>query len=102
PVGAHAITEPNSGSDTFAMKMRAERVDGGWRLNGTKTFISNGPEADVVVVFAGTDPEKGFHGGGTAFLVERNTAGFQAGQRFAKMGLRTSAIGELVFENAVL
>jgi len=101
-VGAHAITEPNSGSDTFSMKMRAQRVDGGWRLNGTKTFISNGPEADVVVVFAITDPEKGFHGGVTAFLVERNTAGFSAGQRFAKMGLRTSAIGELVFENAVL
>jgi alkylation response protein AidB-like acyl-CoA dehydrogenase len=101
-VGAHAITEPNSGSDTFAMKMRAERVDGGWRLNGTKTFISNGPEADVVVVFSITDPEKGFHGGVTAFLVERNTAGFHAGQRFAKMGLRTSAIGELVFDNAVL
>ena len=101
-VGAHAITEPNSGSDTFAMKMRAERVDGGWRLNGTKTFISNGPEADVVVVFAVTDPEKGFHGGVTAFLVERNTAGFHRGQRFAKMGLRTSAIGELVFEDALV
>ena len=101
-IGAHAITEPNSGSDTFAMKMRAERVGGGWRLNGTKTFISNGPEADVVVVFAITDPEKGFHGGVTAFLVERDTAGFQPGQRFMKMGLRTSAIGELVFDNAVL
>jgi len=101
-VGAHAITEPNSGSDTFAMKMRAERVDSGWRLNGTKTFVSNGPEADVVVVFAVTDPEKGFHGGVTAFLAERGLAGFYPGQKFVKMGLRTSAVGELVFDNALL
>jgi len=99
-VGAHAITEPDSGSDTFAMRLRAERAGGGWRLNGNKTFISNGPVADVVVVFAVTDPDKGFHGGVTAFLVERGLAGFSAGQKFAKMGLRTSPVGELVFENA--
>jgi len=99
-VGAHAITEPDSGSDTFAMRLRAERAGGGWRLNGNKTFISNGPVADVVVVFAITDPDKGFHGGVTAFLVERGLAGFSAGQKFAKMGLRTSPVGELVFENA--
>jgi len=99
-VGAHAITEPDTGSDTFAMRLRAERAGGGWRLNGNKTFISNGPVADVVVVFAITDPDKGFHGGVTAFLVERGLAGFSAGQKFAKMGLRTSPVGELVFENA--
>jgi alkylation response protein AidB-like acyl-CoA dehydrogenase len=99
-IGAHAITEPNSGSDTFAMKMRAERDGEGWRLNGTKTFISNGPVADVVVVFAITDPAKGgAHGGLTGFLVERGTKGFSAGQTFAKMGIRTSPVGELVFEN---
>ena len=98
-VGAHAITEPDSGSDTFAMRMRAQRVDGGWRLNGSKTFISNAPVADVVVVFAVTDAEKGFHGGVTGFLVERGTPGFSAGQSFAKMGLRTSPVGELVFDN---
>jgi alkylation response protein AidB-like acyl-CoA dehydrogenase len=98
-VGAHAITEPESGSDTFAMRMRAERADGGWRLNGTKTFISNGPVADVVVLFALTDPGKGFHGGVTGFLLERGTAGFRSGQAFEKMGLRTSPVGELVFED---
>ena len=99
-VGAHAITEPDSGSDTFAMRMHAERDGQGWRLNGSKTFISNGPEADVVVVFAITDAEKRFHGGVTAFLVGRSTAGFSSGQRFGKMGLRTSPVGELLFENA--
>jgi len=101
-VGAHAITEPDSGSDTFAMRLRAERDGAGWRLNGSKTFISNGPEADVVVVFAITDAEKRFHGGVTAFLVDRSIPGFSAGQRFAKMGLRTSPVGELLFDNAWL
>lgn len=101
-VGAHAITEADSGSDSFAMRLRAERSGGGWRLNGSKTFISNGPVADVVVVFAVTDADKGFHGGVTAFLVERGVAGFSSGQKFAKMGLRTSPVGELVFEDALL
>ncbi|HCZ14192.1 MAG TPA: acyl-CoA dehydrogenase [Candidatus Accumulibacter sp.] len=101
-IGAHAITEADSGSDSFAMRLRAEHSGGGWRLNGSKTFISNGPVADVVVVFAVTDAEKGFHGGVTAFLVDRGVAGFSAGQKFAKMGLRTSPVGELVFEDAML
>jgi hypothetical protein len=101
-VGAHAITEPDSGSDTFAMRLAAKRVDEGWQLNGSKTFISNAPVADVVVVFAITDPDKGFHGGVTAFLVERGTPGFSAGQKFHKMGLRTSPVGELVFEDALV
>lgn len=101
-VGAHAITEPDSGSDTFAMRLRAQREGAGWRLNGSKTFISNGPEADVVVVFALTDADKRFHGGVTAFLVERDTKGFTPGQRFSKMGLRTSPVGELTFEDAWL
>lgn len=99
-IGAHAITEPGSGSDTFAMTTRAERVDGGWRLNGTKTFISNGPVADVVLVFAVTDAAKGFHGGVTAFVVEKGWPGFRPGQAFEKMGLRTSPVGELVFDDA--
>jgi alkylation response protein AidB-like acyl-CoA dehydrogenase len=99
-VGAHAITEPGSGSDTFAMRLRADRDGSGWRLTGTKTFVSNGPVADVVVTFAVTDPGKGFHGGVTAFVVERGLAGFSSGQKFAKMGLRTSPVGELVFDGA--
>jgi len=99
-IGAHAISEPNSGSDTFAMHLRAERDGSGWRLTGTKTFVSNGPVADVNVVFAVTDPEKGFYGGVTAFLIERGLRGFAPGQKFAKMGLRTSPVGELVFDGA--
>ena len=101
-IGAHAITEPDSGSDTFAMRLRAERAGSGWRLNGSKTFISNGPVADVVVLFAVTDPDKGFHGGVTGFLVERGVAGFSSGQKFAKMGLRTSPVGELVFQDVLV
>jgi alkylation response protein AidB-like acyl-CoA dehydrogenase len=101
-VGCHAITEPGSGSDTFALRTRAEPVDGGWRLNGVKSFISNGPVADVAVVFAMTDPAKGFHGGVTGFLLDRNLPGFVAGQKFEKMGLRTSPVGELVFEDLVV
>ncbi|CAI08576.1 acyl-CoA dehydrogenase family protein [Aromatoleum aromaticum] len=96
-VGAHAITEPDSGSDSFSMRTHAERDRDGWRINGTKTFISNGPVADVAVVFAVTEPAKGFHGGVTAFLVESDTPGFSAGQKFEKLGLRTSPVGELVF-----
>jgi hypothetical protein len=101
-IGSHAITEPESGSDTFAMRMRAERDGNGWRLSGTKTFISNGPIADVAVVFALTDATKGFHGGVTAFLAHRGVPGFSAGQKFDKMGLRTSPVGELVFDNAYI
>jgi alkylation response protein AidB-like acyl-CoA dehydrogenase len=98
-IGAHAITETESGSDTFAMRTRAERTAGGWRLNGGKTFVSNGPVADVAVVFAVTDPTKGFHGGITAFVVERGMPGLTVGQKFDKMGLRTSPIGELLFDD---
>ena len=98
-VGVHAITEPGSGSDAFALRTRAEPDGDGFRLNGTKTFISNGPVADVVIVFALTDPQKGYHGGVTAFLVERGTTGFSAGRKFDKLGLRSSPIGELVFTN---
>jgi hypothetical protein len=98
-VGVHAMSEPGSGSDAFALKTRAEIDGAGYRINGTKTFISNGPVADLVIVFALTDPKKGYYGGVTAFLVERTTPGFQVTQRFEKMGLRTSPLGELAFEN---
>jgi len=96
-VGVHAMTEPGSGSDAFALRTRAEADGSGFRINGTKTFISNGPVADLVIVFAATDPKKGYHGGVTAFLVESGARGFSAGAKFEKMGLRTSPIGELVF-----
>jgi alkylation response protein AidB-like acyl-CoA dehydrogenase len=101
-VGAHAITEPDSGSDTFAMRLRAHRAPAGWRLTGSKTFISNAPVADVVIVFAVTDAAKGFQGGVTAFLIEPGPAGVRRGQAFEKMGLRTSPVGELVFDEVLV
>jgi alkylation response protein AidB-like acyl-CoA dehydrogenase len=98
-IGVHAMTEPNSGSDAFALRTKAEPDGDGFRITGTKTFISNGPVADVVIVFAMTDAKKGYHGGVTAFLVERGTPGFTASKPFEKMGLRSSPNGELIFDN---
>ena len=98
-VGVHAMTEPDSGSDAFTMHTKATPDGAGWRLNGTKIFITNGPVADMVIVFAMTDVQKGFHGGITAFLVESGTAGFRISQKIEKMGLRTSPFAELSFED---
>jgi alkylation response protein AidB-like acyl-CoA dehydrogenase len=98
-IGVHAMTEPGSGSDAFGLRTKAEPDDTGFRINGTKTFISNAPIADLVIVFAMTDSNKGYYGGVTAFLVENGTPGFVVSQKFEKMGLRTSPIGELVFED---
>jgi alkylation response protein AidB-like acyl-CoA dehydrogenase len=98
-IGVHAMSEPGSGSDAFALRTKAERDGRGFRINGTKTFISNGPVADLVIAFAVTDAQKGYHGGITAFLVESGTRGFSASKTFQKMGLHTSPIGELVFDN---
>ena len=97
-IGVHAMTEPGSGSDAFALATRAVADGDGFRISGTKTFISNGPVADLVIVFAMTDPKKGYHGGVTGFLVESSTPGFAVTQRFEKMGLRSSPIGELAFD----
>lgn len=98
-IGVHAMTEPGSGSDSFSMRTRAERDGDAWRINGSKTFISNGPEADVIIVFAVTDAAKGYHGGVTAFLLERGTPGFTASRKIEKMGLRTAPFGELAFDD---
>ncbi len=98
-IAVNAVTEPGSGSDAFAMQTRAEARDGGFVLNGTKTFGSNGPVADLALVYTATEPGRGFLGGVTAFLVERGTPGFASGPAFEKMGLRTCPAGELVFEN---
>ena len=98
-IGVHAMTEPNSGSDAFAMSTKAERQGDGYRINGSKTFISNGPIADVVIVFAVTNAKKGYHGGVSAFIVEKGAAGFRSSQPFDKMGIRTAPLGELVFED---
>jgi len=98
-IAVNGMTEPGTGSDAFGMKTRAVRDGDGFVLNGTKTFGSNAPIADVALVYASTDPAKAYHGGVTAFLIERGTPGFRAGQKFEKLGLRTSPIGELVLED---
>jgi alkylation response protein AidB-like acyl-CoA dehydrogenase len=98
-IGVHAMTESDSGSDPFAMRARAVKDGDGWRISGSKTFVSNGVEAQVIVVFAVTDPATRFHGGVTAFVVDRDTAGVSAGRKIEKMGLRTSPFGELSFDD---
>jgi hypothetical protein len=98
-IAVNAMTEPDSGSDAFAMRTRAQAQDDGYTLRGTKTFSTNAPVADLALVYAVTDPEKGYHGGITAFLVETGASGFQRGQTFSKMGLRTSPIGEVVLDD---
>jgi alkylation response protein AidB-like acyl-CoA dehydrogenase len=98
-IAVNGMTEPQTGSDAFAMATRAVRDGDGFVVNGTKTFSSNGPVADLALVYALTDESKGYHGGVTAFLVERNTPGFGAGQKFEKLGLRTCSISELVLQD---
>ncbi len=97
-VGALAMSEPGAGSDVISMKLRAERRGDHFVLNGTKMWITNGPDADVLVVYAKTDPQAGSRGV-TAFLVERGMAGFSVAQKLDKLGMRGSNTGELVFED---
>lgn len=98
-IAVNGMTEPTSGSDAFSMATRAVRDGDGFRISGTKVFSSNGPVADVAVVYAATDPDRGYLGGVTAFLVDRDIPGFRAGQKFEKIGLRSCPIGELVLED---
>jgi len=100
-IGAHAITEPGAGSDVFALTTRAERREGGYVLNGQKTFATNAPVADLALAFGylqrdGKSPTL------TAFLVPRGTPGVTFGNPIPKMGLRTSPMGEVVFEDCVV
>jgi len=97
-VGALAMSESGAGSDVVGMKLRAEKRNGHYLLNGTKYWITNGPEADVLVVYAKTDPEAGSKGI-TAFLVERSMTGFSTSPHFDKLGMRGSDTGELIFED---
>lgn len=99
-VAVNGMTEPGSGSDAFSMSTTAEAEGNVFRLNGTKVFASNGPVADLAVVYAMTDRKKGAHGGVSAFLVEKGTPGFRAGRKMEKMGLRSAPFGELLFDNA--
>ena len=93
------LTEPGGGSDIAAMRTRARRASGGWVLNGSKMFITNGPVADVVYVLAVTDPDRGPKEGITGFLVERGTPGFRSGPPLKKLGCRGSPTSELIFED---
>jgi isovaleryl-CoA dehydrogenase len=97
-IGALAMSEPNAGSDVVSMKLRAERRGDRYILNGTKMWITNGPDADVLVVYAKTDPEAGARGM-TAFLVEKGYKGFSVAQKLDKLGMRGSHTGELVFQD---
>jgi alkylation response protein AidB-like acyl-CoA dehydrogenase len=97
-LAAFALTEENAGSDAGGVETTATKVNGGYRLNGTKRFITNGGEAETYVVIALTDKSKGPRGA-TAFIVEKGTAGFSFGRKENKMGIRASATRELVFED---
>ncbi|WP_242417029.1 acyl-CoA dehydrogenase family protein [Sphingomonas panni] len=97
-VGSLAMSEAGAGSDVVSMKLRADKVDGGWRLNGTKFWITNAPYAATLVVYAKTQPDAGSKGI-TAFLIEKDFAGFSIGQKIDKMGMRGSPTAELVFND---
>jgi len=97
-VGALAMSEPGSGSDVVSMRLRADRKADRYILNGTKMWITNGPDADTLVVYAKTDPERKSRGI-TAFIVEKAMTGFSVAQKLDKLGMRGSNTGELVFEN---
>ncbi|AZN98997.1 isovaleryl-CoA dehydrogenase [Mesorhizobium sp. M9A.F.Ca.ET.002.03.1.2] len=97
-VGALAMSESGAGSDVVSLKLRAEKRNDRYVLNGTKMWITNGPDAETLVVYAKTDPE--LHSRGiTAFIVEKAFAGFSVAQKLDKLGMRGSNTGELVFEN---
>ncbi|EAL67527.1 hypothetical protein ACTFIW_006804 [Dictyostelium discoideum] len=97
-VGALAMSEPNAGSDVVSMKTNAKKTEGGWLLNGNKMWITNGPDANVLVVYAKTDINAGSKGI-TAFLIEKEMKGFSTGQKLDKLGMRGSNTCELVFED---
>jgi isovaleryl-CoA dehydrogenase len=97
-VGALAMSEPEAGSDVVSMRLRAERQGDRFILNGAKMWITNGPDADVLVVYAKTNPQAGARGI-TAFLIEKGMKGFTVAQKLDKLGMRGSNTGELVFQD---
>jgi len=97
-VGALAMSEPNAGSDVVSMKLRADLKGDRYLLNGTKMWITNGPDCDTLVVYAKTDPQMGARGM-TTFIVEKGMKGFSVAQKLDKLGMRGSHTGELVFDN---
>ncbi len=97
-IGALAMSEPGAGSDVVSMKLRADKKGDRYVLNGTKMWITNGPDADTLVVYAKTDPAAGSRGI-TAFIVEKGFKGFSVAQKLDKLGMRGSNTGELVFQD---
>lgn len=97
-VGALAMSEPSAGSDVVSMKLRAEKLNGYYRLNGNKYWITNGPDADTLVVYAKTNPSGGSKGI-TAFLIEKEMTGFSTSPHFDKLGMRGSNTAELIFDD---
>ena len=97
-VGALAMSEPGAGSDVVSMRLRADRKGDRYVLNGSKMWITNGPDADTLIVYAKTDPVAGARGI-TGFLIEKGFAGFSTAQKLDKLGMRGSETGELVFED---
>ena len=97
-VGAYALSESSSGSDAFALKLKAEKKGGDYILNGHKLWITNAAEADIFLVFANCDPAAG-HRGISCFVVERGAEGFQVGKKEDKLGIRSSSTCELLFKN---
>jgi isovaleryl-CoA dehydrogenase len=100
-VGALAMSEPGAGSDVVSMKLKADAVQGGFVLNGTKFWITNGHQAEVLVVYAKTDPVAGSKGI-TAFIIENGFDGFAPGQKIGKLGMRGSPTSELVFADCAV
>jgi alkylation response protein AidB-like acyl-CoA dehydrogenase len=100
-IAAHAMTEPGSGSDAYSLTTVARREGGRYILDGAKTFVTNGPRADLFVVFAATEPGLGFMGI-SGFLVERDSPGLTVGQPLRKMGLQTSPMSELFLESCAV
>ncbi|KAI9684113.1 MAG: hypothetical protein M1829_003383 [Trizodia sp. TS-e1964] len=100
-IGALAMSEHSAGSDVVSMRTTAKEVDDGWVLNGTKMWITNGPDADHIIVYAKTKPEKASKGI-TAFIVDRTSPGFSCARKLDKLGMRGSNTGELIFDNVFI
>jgi len=98
-IGAHAVTEPDAGSDVFSITTSAVKTGDSYILNGSKSIVSNGPIADIVIVFAVTDPQRSFAGGVSGFIVEAGIPGMTIGSPLKKMGLNTSPISEIFFKD---
>ncbi len=101
-IGAHAISETESGSDAWSMNTKAVKHKDGYLINGSKTFTSNGPIADTFIVYARTNEEAGTLGGFTAFIVDRETSGFNVGSPIEKMGLHSSPLCDLYFDDCFI